>query len=955
MGVAISHDDEQLCGGHVPFDFRDMQVAAGSGLGTRFKNALMKLEALMYVVYGAIPDYTGNKQWWTSPDVRCLWPEQLTYDIHTDIGFNVEEYEYHETSSKGEYAIAYPRFASTVISSTGYFDWGRTGHLQQQYHRTNHLAAWFPPGSVALSGVDQYGDPQPDTNLTISWTVPEGKRGKIASAKVVIAGTEHTMSSGDGITYSYVVTGASLVHNDRTHTFYLKIVTNEATPQTICDPYGASSSAAPTAFMPADTWDDDHHPGEDQNAQAKGNSYWFVPFKHQAPYEHGLPELLWQHYSGDKAAGLHRCTGTWQFEPWVNIKPGLINVARFCLDSLGEFFEQSPLLRGNSPGCCFKHPIRFRWSGGNRPWLYKPGGKSAGQITNLPGEANTGSMTARRSWRGSPAPNLGLGYCPGNPMYGDDESWLPWPSTAPWVWRGQRSPISGNYTDEWADGYTDAKQYRGLREGDQIDRVHIEEIIAAVNAILANGVWFIVKLKSCKRTPVGCGPFAAGQYMSQLHYQNPDYQPPSNGYTHPYDSLGICPCQDRFNGPYNPPANNDDCNAAAGFNVAAGYCPMYVRWQAWWGQEYHKNQNPQNTSHDGYHVECATSCKSEFSLPPYSQNDDYLEFNGLVGGCSVGIDSFAYDPDNVNCIAQGCSEGWTFNWYDGSGEMTDHFKTSRRCGATNGWSYYLCGPTKYYGGPGYDRWPNNNQRWDHIDTNHGNNFHKVRHEAYDDGTEMGKYQYVASMGNSAKRGYKCKGGDPQEITNWNTVVEVEDYGPAYVWGQYETSGGSCPMQDVNQNFPDIPGLGKYNAPDPNGNRTFMCRVASSYGETCYEWDPVNETCLKVMDAGTTDTQKCCLKFDRSYYPNCAPDSQFLQPLYMEVDLNLDGAGVPVLHDYDLSIHQVNPTNSSIHPDTPYDTDLQSYQTGGRPYDCTYGVLIAAGGVQCPKGTDCGCV
>jgi hypothetical protein len=541
-----------------------------------------------------------------------------------------------------------------------------------------------------------------------------------------------------------------------------------------------------------------------------------------------------------------------------------------------------------------------------------------------------------------------MAYAVSNPMFGDDESWLPWPSTAPWVDRSEINLQTGKYTQPWADGYTDAKQYRGLREGDQIDRVHIEEIIHAVDAIIANGIWFIVKLSSCARTPIGCGPWGGGQYMSKEHYQVPDYNPPYSGYTYPYDDIGICPCQDRFLGPYNPPANIDDCRAASGTNVRSGYCPMLVRWQAWKGKEYDKYHTPQNTEWNGWHVECVSSCLSEYSTPPYTSLDDGPGFNDR-NGCALGIDSFAYDPDNVNCIGQGCSDGQDFNWRDGSGEIVHNVETSRRCGATNGWSYYLCGPSKYWGGPGYDRWPNQTQRWDHIDTAHGNNFHKVRLYAYDDGTTLGRYQYVASMGNSAKRGYKCIGGTPQQITNWDSVETIEDYGPAFPWGAPQTSAGTCPMQDVNQNFPPIPGLGFYNPPDPNGNRTFMCRVAENHDVVWWDYEAG-----KMMSYGSTYTQKCCIKRDQGYYPNCAPDSQIKHPLYMEVDLNLDGNGVPTLHDYDLSIHQIG--NSSIHPDTPLAPNMINYQTGGWPYQCTTSpeVLLAAGGVQCPRGTGCGC-
>jgi len=62
-------------------------------------------------------------------------------------------------------------------------------------------------------------------------------------------------------------------------------------------------------------------------------------------------------------------------KPWTNIKPGLINVARFALDRLGDDFEFNPSDRPGA-GCCWPMPIKWRWTGATCRACSRGGGKT---------------------------------------------------------------------------------------------------------------------------------------------------------------------------------------------------------------------------------------------------------------------------------------------------------------------------------------------------------------------------------------------------------------------------------------------------------------------------------------------------------------------------------------------------------------------------------------------------
>jgi hypothetical protein len=382
-------------------------------------------------------------------------------------------------------------------------------------------------------------------------------------------------------------------------------------------------------------------------------------------------------------------------------------------------------------------------------------------------------------------------------------------------------------------------------------------------------------------------------------------------------------------GTWDAPANIADCRAgsSAGLDVASGRCTRYLEWSAG-----HSDITPGNDDYGD----------PEYSVDNWSRQ--CLTAAGISPQYIRHTCSWSYwdEEDGPGT--------WSAPWDQGEWVIASVTKA-----LTNGWYYYLCGPSRNVNGPGSDRYEGGEQRWNREDAYHGNRFAKSRLENY--GTSLSPlYQAMRSMGNRSDAVYRCTGGSPVEIATWDTVEAVDDPGPLTTWATPRDEPFACPISGstLSTTIPPIPGLKYDSPPDADGVRTPLCTF--SYGgrtPTFYGGH--------IVEDGEVWIWTCIFSDPSAVFPNCSPDVNGKMPVYQRVDLNLDGGGVPQLHDYDLGITMLEPDGDpyspTAYPDTPYNSSM-ILQTGGRPvgdYDCYSGeISLTAGGVGCPKGTPAGC-
>ena len=271
--------------------------------------------------------------------------------------------------------------------------------------------------------------------------------------------------------------------------------------------------------------------------RAEDQQYTYKTFSHWNPYPHGLPEL-WSY-----CRMCQEGTDGYTFAGDETIQPELINLARFVLSYIGSRYNHSPKNRAQVPRCCFDMPIRFRWSG-SAPWpLYVGGGKDATAhihpLHNLDDGADLGSALARMSWRGAGK------LWPSNPEYGPGESWLPIPE--------QLGIERFAFKDRYSCKVYWSGRDRGLRVGDVIEAAHLEEIIAAIDYLIDEGLWRKQPIKSRVATPTWeIGGYRCGHYhLVETGY--PDRDPVVLGEACCYQIIGdVCV-------PFTVPTDWADC------------------------------------------------------------------------------------------------------------------------------------------------------------------------------------------------------------------------------------------------------------------------------------------------------------------------------------------------------------------------------------------------------------
>ena len=458
-----------------------------------FADAMLKLEELVYAIYGGIPDYTDDTPWYERDNPRCLWPEQMTtnrlYDPYA------EKYDYHQYPATGcvtnlGYTTDQQIGAPVPIRT-------RSGDPRLQYAMATH-ESMFAEGSVERdSSIDPF-DPANDT-VEVRWTPSASVNPTTVTLKTSVA--DYAMSkTGD----TWKATIPAQDQGDVIH-WYIELVNDEGDPVTYYEPKNPAGGAPAQRTPP-----DDPH---DRLSDAR---YTYVSYEHDiGPYGYGFPELI-ERLGGpdDDPPGLRKGTETWKFDSMEDIQIYHINAARFLLDAIGRDTEHSPLARGDPENCCVFMPIYWRWTGTNKHWQYEAGGKGGtSEVSPLHGlDDDDGDEAARRSWRGLPMlfkedDPFNEGWT-ANFEYGSDESWLT------------------VYDDVWSDqvikdgetpGYLyDSGRHAGLQPGDCIDVVHLKEIIAAVDYLIDNGVWRTEEIHSSWMSPMTAHGKQCGWYWDTI-------------------------------------------------------------------------------------------------------------------------------------------------------------------------------------------------------------------------------------------------------------------------------------------------------------------------------------------------------------------------------------------------------------------------------------------------------
>lgn len=719
-----------------------MDEFSDEDMTSRFKAALKKLESLMYAVYGSVPDFAGNIQWQNGTDPRCLWPEQGV-EINNDA---VDRYRnYYEFASKGHHYP--PTMAIPTVSLQT-----RSGDHRLQSVIVDHHPMFQPTSAgvqrVWRSGNDEVNGYDPESNA-VGYSVPV----------TIYVQPDTTVGTPSLVELHYSTGGAPTVIPmpwDSLASAYTAVIPSQDDDTTVWwfisatyDPgsgditiYDGHASgdyeSAPTLATPP----------TDPHTKDKYSAYTYVAFHHTNPYLHGLPELL-----HEDTPALLRGTDQHTFDKMESIQPGLINVARFCLQEMGAVFNQNPTNRwAGDDGrilCCLLWPIEWRWSGSNISGFYLKYGKGESHgvqpLHNHPTQPNAGVQEKRMWWRGIPwvfkSDPLGLtsyGFEGENYYFGGDESW---------------ETLRSYCVSETIDGATvvpdgACRATSGLRAGDEIDRVHLEEIIQAVNYIFSDGLWTTNPAPTFPKKP---GPIMGrncGEVYSEYCDINGEIQIFDNYtyYGYPYDQ-----CSN-----YTTAPTLTQCEQNPG---ACGVChTMAYHW----------------TSSEGQ-APCTGLKRYTYQCQPT------VFVTGFAGGGKVW---------NWCCDHPTVPDLWLFQCEE----------------EVYGWSAYYCPPARNKSG--FDPVICLDGAGD-PDLEHGNGATKIRYE-YNLGTGWEPGYISTSMGNSFDRVHIC--GDawnPTPPSNDFTTIKSVDYaGVATGWfDKCSAPVGGC---GGGHQYSAIPGLGYYN-------------------------------------------------------------------------------------------------------------------------------------------------
>lgn len=604
------------------------------GLGAEFKTALEKLERLLYAVCGAVPFQTSPsfKNWWHRKNPRCMWwPEIWRAQWCGELLDCDFYYEFEETAARG--GIQYSGMPAPRVPIRS-----RSGDWKGQNLLAEHNLTYFPKLSVSRqdgSQVDLNGDQLYDPLGTGDFG---GNPAAIGSD-----GPDHIVGETIEVTYTKPDNEDIICNSIDLEYNLITIGMTETSPGVWKATIPAQDHDTLVEYKVTGEFVDVNDPESTVIVSDPVSGFYsFTAFSHYIRYPRGLPEL-W-----DKSL---KSTDQYAFDNTETIQYELINLVRFVLDYLGSLFVHSPKLRTGIPQCCFDHRITWLWSGSAPYPHYMAGGKDETQpLHDLEAEGDYNS-DARRSWRGFPSP---IGdYSEEFPADEMEASWLSPPA--------KQNLMLLNPSSSECELFWDGAK-RGLQPNDIINKVHILELISAIDYLINNGLWAAYPIKKRPYTPLtsfinglGCGcdnEVGCSQHACFESCDGPDIE----------DCVA-------FTAP-----EWEDCF----INLASGPC-----WtQVIYGRTC--NYNSLDAEWAESVLQESTSCFSIFSSVPAS------------GFTCLEADAFGKVP----------SGGGFFNWLCEASEDESSLVINHICSfSVCGWDGYICGPQEAPYGP---------------DANHGN-------------------------------------------------------------------------------------------------------------------------------------------------------------------------------------------------------------------------------------------
>lgn len=918
-------------------------------LGGKFALALKRLEGLLYAVFGSrpakykkegLPGY-WTVQWYDRLRPRCLWGPEIWERQCTNYGQtgctslgNCEQYPcYDFKATNKEYAslgqvpscCPFPKPSVPIRS--------QSGDPRVQIKRAHLDKYYFPPGSLVREhgegfpfdpeGYGWFGATQPgrDDAATNPWLDTDNGYTYYNGESVDITWEQPPIMSGFEITAATVFYqlkppggswGSSLsvamAQDSGDNTWCATIAAQQHGTQcrwylrfTIDGPGPVDELRyAPGGLLPPD--DDDMF-----------TFSWYTHYNQ--PHAYGLPELLDDYGGVDTRHG----TDYYEFDGSETIQPELINMARFVLSWLGydccggdysicretEYrsgpIHHNPRYRQNlevdseysGDGlCCVPMPVKFRWSGSNQHPHYVTGGKgdgSDGLDTHplLNTDDADGDPSARKTWRGI---NPLFRDQFDNPSFGGGYSWGVVPGTFTVLYEPLLNAIDVDVYATWWEW--------GLREGDVIEAVHIQEIIDAVQYLIDYGIWTSVPVCTTKMTP--------GTYLGfECGYDYSEYESGDGGVGSAYGyEYTICDCNKccenaESAGCYTNIASlycetiGDDClllpsgwECIGPYSSDNGNDPCDVWTKPTWVDD--RDSDCTNTKCDlsaskrGISESSSSSCNESWSVAVKCDYDD--------------LDLCGTHQDNRVCVCD-----------DGMGGTETCTINAVSCGRTSGGSsYYMMTPDACYYG------------WDDY---HGNPFIKQRVD----------HDFPFNIVATGPPGYEGSGNCLGDIFACGTLVEPEDSGDVGVWFhevvgiRFNGLADNWFHLDCNSappcGHPDcgwsegtvlalpygIPGYGLYDdADDPICSQYVQKPFSSSYPQE-----------------SLVDGHYCeCAVGD---YPVCQGEE-----VWVAVDLQLDGSAYPYVHFHGQNGEGTSYTGDDCVPYlTPYDLTLDV----GWMHDC----------------------
>lgn len=642
-----------------------------------------------------------------------------------------------------------------------------------------------------------------------------------------------------------------------------------------------------------------------ESLPADADAYSFCWFTHYNPCGRGLPEMLDEDWFG---RDIRHGTDYYQFTGDEPVQAELINLLRFALAHLGHA-TCPPDRNSDESGCAhtygsvvywnprYRHPtdsgdvccqpINMRWwFSGSAPYPhYRRRGKGDPDIElwdpldtrplrNIllvgedPEDVPPGLEAARRSWRGFD--NLYRNDPMDNPHYGGGCSWGTPPAEFVLWYEGGEGDIYAKF------------QFVGLRPGDVIDPIHIQEIIDAVNDLIDYGVWTYVPVCTRKRTPGTFMGYECGSYYFH-DYGDWIYGPGGCVEGHNEYQEGWQGCQKCCAN-----AHTDECRGLS----CDDHMWLLKEYMHTWGDSC--DTGPWD---DEYWTTEGTCDCIPWTKPSYGDCIDPCEqakcrMTTYQQGSSGYQDPYAFEQDL--CVKgywryTNCDTGTYPMGQHTAGKqclwMGDTWHANYECfRRVSGVSYYICTPPAAYNG------------WD---DNHGNTFTKER---WDHTWHPGLYVVSTGPSSGNKFGDIFACGDVYPGSNdavWFEMVgEVNYAGSVPSWLEGCSSTPGCDPEcawDTYELPAELPGYGYIDSwGDPiceKGTNTqgWHDLYTVGLGHQCSaDWPPANscrgETVWVAVDLNLDGTDTPYRKF---------PGRNGETPFYA------DDPGIPRLRDYDL--------------------------------------------------------